>query len=1246
MSGGTITRKDLITDEGLEFGKEYAKNIRLAIQANDDLVDSAKILAQIANAYQKANNYQAFISAKNEEKLALQKVENAIKAEEIALKSAEKIKQEALRTRKLELDAMAKEEAAKKQTTKLTIEERVQNEINNRALKQAALEKLGLVSAYDKLNRSRTEAKNKLRDLIAAENSSTEAIKKARAEFEKLDGKVKIADRSVGDFTKNVGNYPKLNAFTNGLKNLVGAFGFVGGIAAFASVVKGAIGIVREYEAEIVNLAAVAGKSRKEIKPLEDQIRNVAKTSINGATDVAKLASELIKLGSSEDEVIALLKPVDDLSVALRATAEDSAQLVKGLLNAYGEGADQAARYTDVLAAAANKTSLDFNGLRDSLSYLAPVAKSLNLSLEETTAIVGILSDNNIKAESAGRLMATSFTRLATNGMTLNQALDQVNKKQAEGADNLEVLALAGKLFGAESAKLALILANNRDKMAGLNEEFKNSKGSLEELTNKQLQSLDARLKQVGSAWEEFILSIEDGNGPIGSFVSDWLKGVSLILESLTRLNASWDELNIKAEQAGKADGLKKFQESISDYKKAGTTEAGALSLTLKQAQLELSKFQGELDKANSRLKEYEGQNFFAGVFGGGYDMVQFYNEEKERLTAAVAQRKSIIDAANKKELDDKKKAAEEGKAAEEEKTKITEEEEKKRKAAAEKARKEQLSKMKQADDDEFALLKFRYERNIDVSNDIADSEKESIETRIDAYLNAQQIELSLAEKTAAYKLRQVSQYNDEVRDLTNAEIQTLINGGQIKKKLSNDEILILEQLKAEKEDLNKKELANRQKIIDSIVELEQKKTDELLLIQDTELNKKIEAENKLYAENLKNIKKSFEDKKSSGVLDIDELNKKNQKIENLTLKHEEEIFNIKKEFSKKALNQQINDLQKVLDAEAKKPEAERISADKIQEIQNKISKYRVQLSEEDLNNAESVANKRVELEKEAVNLIRELQTELTSTMKDLVLALFDAKIQKIDEEIRANDEHYAQQLEMAEGDAAQQNLIEQERDKKRKALEKERRKEEFKAALAQRILATAQIGIDLAKTLTAINLAAAQLDAISFGTGGTPYRAIQIPLAIGLSAAQTALVLAAPLPKYEEGTKGKPHKGGPALVGERRSEVIMEPGRNPYVVDKPSILNLPKGTEVIPSIDEYQQMKRASILASLDIEAGKAKNYKGNDAFSARYDAELLEELRRNTEATKKNKSNVVVQNNIDLGHEIWKLSNIKWGN
>ena len=1210
MAGGTITRKDLITDEGLEFGKEYAKNINLAIEANKELIESAKALNVIAGQYQKIGNTQQYTALKQQETLETTKAMNAIKLEVEAIKAAEKAKQESLRTRKLELDAMAKEEAAKKRNTKLTIEERVELEANNKALKQAAREKLGLVSVYDKLNAKRTEAKNRLRDLIATENASTESIKKAQAEFDKLDKKVQKADDAVRDFTKNVGNYPKLNAFAGGLKNLVGAFGLVGGVAAIASVVKGAVGIVREYEKEIVNLAAVAGKSRKEIKPLEDQIRNVAKTSINGATDVAKLASELIKLGSTETEAAALLKPIDDLSVALRTTAEDAAGLVKGLLNAYGEGSDQAARYTDVLAAAANKTSLDFNGLRDSLSYLAPVAKSLNLSLEETTSIIGILADNNIKAESAGRLMATSFTRLATNGMTLNQALDQVNKKQSEGADQLEILALAGKLFGAESAKLALILANNRDKMAGLNEEFKNSRGSLEELTNKQLQSLDARLKQVDSSWEDFILSIEDGQGVIGSFVSDWLAGFSMLLEYLTELNDSWEELQDKAEQAGKAEGLKRFQQSIENYKNAGTTEANALSLTLRQAQLELSKFQSDLDKANSKLKEYEGQNFFAGVFGGGYDMENFYNEEVVKLTAAVAKQQAIIDSANKKMSKSNEDNAEK---SEKKITQLSENEIKKRKDAALKARQEQLSKMKQADDDEFALLKFRAERNIEISNDIADNEAESIETRIDAYLNAQQIEVSLAEQTAAYKLRAISQYNDEVRDLTNAEIQTLINGGQIKKQLTKDEVLVLEQLKAQKEDLDKKDLANRQKIVDSIVEVENKKIASLLKLKDTELNNKLIKENEYFNEELKALQGN------------------QQAIEDATKDHEARVQKIKEDAVKQSLQTQI-------DAQRKLLENTQLSADVRADIENKLSKLELELNQIGVDSALKSNEEKLKAEQEYSEKIKDIANQLKDAIIDLTNSIFDAKIQSIDNEIARNEEYYSRQLELAGNDQAQKDLIQQEAEKKRRKLEEEKRKEQQKQAVFNKIMQASQVSIS---TIGAVMSALRDVPKFDFGISASALAATYATI----GAAQLAAVLATPIPKYEKGTKGKPHKGGPALVGEKRAEVIQEPGMNPYVIDTPTILNLKKGTEVTPSIDEWNRLQRASILASLDLELNKSKSYQ---PVNQNYDMQLLEAKIENGIEKGFRKARITINNNqkgIDLAHELWKLQNQKWG-
>jgi len=1246
MSGGTITRKDLITDEGLEFGKEYAKNIQVAIQANNELVDSAKALAQVATAYQKANNSQAYITAKNEEKLALQRVENAIKAEEAALKSAEKIKQEALRTKKLELDAINKEEAAKKRTTKLTIEERVQNEINNRALKQATLEKLGLVSAYDKLNRARTEAKNKLRDLIVIEGESSKATIKARQEFEKLDAQVKRADRAVGDFTKNVGNYPNLKSFASGVRDIAGAFGLAAGTAAFAQVMQGAIKIIKEFDQSIADLQAITGASGKDLKFLKDSAIEMGKGVKGGAVAVIEsyklIASAKPELLENVKDLNAVTEAVITLSKASGMELPEAATALTDAMNQFGAPAEEAAFFVDALANGAKYGAAEIPQVTESLLKFGAVAKSSNVNIKESTALIELLAEKGLKGAEAGTALRNVLLKIAAPEALPKEAqrelaklgisMETLKDKTIPVQQRLEALkpilnddAAAVRIFGAENVVAAKNIIGHTDRLKELTSKM-GEYGTAEEQATIRSQSLQAKTDKLSSTYDSLILSLNNGKGPVSEFFSFFVEGASGALEGLIRLNTSWDDLFSQARLEGMKSGAKEFQREFNGIFTPGISDEKEVAEGIKKrAQNLLNTFKVEFAKNKKEIDEFNpwALNFFGP---SGKDL----NLQKEALEKKMAEQQAIIDAAKKKIATAGVKNPPEVKT-EEEITKLTEEEIKKRQDAALKARKEYLQAMKKLDDDAFALAKFRMEQEIEISNEIADNEKETIQDRIDAYLNAQQVEQSLIQETAAYKLRQISQYNDDVRDLTNNEIQTLINGGQIKKKLTDDEILVLEEYQAKKAKLDKKDLENRQKIVDSIIAIEQKKVDSILKVQDTELNKKLLAENEYFSDILKGLEG-------------------NQKaIEDQTKQHEERVAKIKEDALKDSLKKQI-DSQKELLKNAE------ISAEKRIEIENKLSKLELQLNQigvdstikanaEKLKSEEETAKLLEQLRKEADQRTRDLQNELASSLKDLALSIFDFRIAKIDEDIQANEEYYSRQLELAGDDANQRNLIEQERDKKRKALERERRKEEFKAAVAQKVLAAAQIGIDLAKTLTAIQLAAAQLDAISLGTAGTPYRAIQIPLAIGVAAAQTALILAQPLPKYEKGTQGKPHKGGFAEVGEKRPEVILEPGKNPYVVEKPSILNLPKGTEVIPSLSEWEKIQRAAVMSSLDMEANKAKNYQGAEVFNARYDAELLEELRRNTEATKKNKSNVVVQNNIDLGHEIWKLSNIKWG-
>jgi tape measure domain-containing protein len=242
---GTITRKEIITDEALAWGGEYAKTLDLAIGKNKEFVTAIVALNEANNKLRGSFDQKAFIENQKSLNTENQKTLGIWK-EQIQLENA------LISTKK-------KNELATEGTSRALVKERLELALVNKQVKQEAMERLGLVSAYTKLNQARTDAKNKLRDLIAAENQNIKAIKEAEKAFATLDTKVRKADHAVGDFTKTVGNYPKLTSFTSGIKDLIGAFGIVGGLTAFAAVAKNIFETTKELQSLDLALKSVTG---------------------------------------------------------------------------------------------------------------------------------------------------------------------------------------------------------------------------------------------------------------------------------------------------------------------------------------------------------------------------------------------------------------------------------------------------------------------------------------------------------------------------------------------------------------------------------------------------------------------------------------------------------------------------------------------------------------------------------------------------------------------------------------------------------------------------------------------------------------------------------------------------------------------------------------------------------------------------------------------------------------------------
>ncbi|MDD8344125.1 phage tail tape measure protein [Escherichia coli] len=275
-------------------------------------------------------------------------------------------------------------------------------------------------------------------------------------------------------------------------------------------------------------LQAVLGvdKQSPEMQALRKQARQLGDNTAASADDAAS-AQIIIAKGGGDAAAIAAMTPVTlNLSLANKKTMEENAQLLMGTKAAFQLSNDAAAHIGDVLSTTMNKTTADFQGLSDSLSYLAPVAKNAGVSLEQAAAITGTLHDNNIRGSMAGTGGAAVITRLQAPTGKAYDALKELGVKTSDSKGNTRPLFTILKemqasfkrnnlgtsqkaeyvktIFGEEAMKSASVLmaAAASGKLDKLTATIKDSDGKTEELVKVMQDNLGGDFREFQSAYE------------------------------------------------------------------------------------------------------------------------------------------------------------------------------------------------------------------------------------------------------------------------------------------------------------------------------------------------------------------------------------------------------------------------------------------------------------------------------------------------------------------------------------------------------------------------------------------------------------------------------------------------------------------------------------------------------------------------------------------------------------------------
>ena len=278
------------------------------------------------------------------------------------------------------------------------------------------------------------------------------------------------------------------------------------GIQAFAGVVKGAA----DFEAAMSRVQAATGATKDEMAQLTKLAKDAAASSGFSNVETADALTNLAKAGANAGEAMAALPGVINLARAGEVDLAQSSEFLTKILAAMGGKFSDAAKYADVLAMGANASNTSVTGLAQALSYAAPAAKAVGLSLETTVGILGKFADGGIDASRAGTALnailsqfldpASKFrNELALAGITTTDFEQALRQLAAAGPKGANAILAVGTEAG---PALRGLLNQGVGALDELIAKLKTSEGSAAATAKTLRDNLNGSLNSLANAWQ------------------------------------------------------------------------------------------------------------------------------------------------------------------------------------------------------------------------------------------------------------------------------------------------------------------------------------------------------------------------------------------------------------------------------------------------------------------------------------------------------------------------------------------------------------------------------------------------------------------------------------------------------------------------------------------------------------------------------------------------------------------------
>ena len=309
---------------------------------------------------------------------------------------------------------------------------------------------------------------------------------------------------------------------------IAGYFGF--------NFLTGAVKGAADFEGAMSRVQAATGAAGDELASLKKAAEDAGTTTAFTSVEAAQGLENLAKAGLTAQQSIAALPAVLALAQAGDVSLAESATYVTRTVAGMGVAVEDAGRIADVLAMGANASNTSVRGLAEALSYAAPTARSLGLSMEQTVSYIGKFADAGIDASRAGTALNAILSQFQDPASKFRKELEAAGIVTGNFDTALRQIAASGSK--GEKAILAVgteagpalrgLLNQGIGALDALKAKLDGAAGSAAATAATMGANLNGALKGLSSAWDTLRIKLGE---PVLETLTQGIKDLTAMLQ-------------------------------------------------------------------------------------------------------------------------------------------------------------------------------------------------------------------------------------------------------------------------------------------------------------------------------------------------------------------------------------------------------------------------------------------------------------------------------------------------------------------------------------------------------------------------------------------------------------------------------------------------------------------------------------------------------------------------------------------